>query len=73
MDIVQEVLHHFTLLVVEEVVVPDHQLPILEVVEVEHRRFLHHIGQVMEMYQLLIGHYISGLVQDLVLLMPQSW
>ena len=67
----QEVLHHFTLLVVVEVVVLDHQLQNLEVVEVEHRRFLKQNKQMMDLYQLLIKQHISGLVQDLVLLMPQ--
>ena len=67
----QEVLHHFTLLVVVEVVVLDHQLQSLEVVEVEHRRFLKQNKQMMDLYQLLIKQHISGLVQDSVLLMPQ--
>tara|TARA_Y100000356_G_C11111760_1_gene210011 strand:+ start:243 stop:635 length:393 start_codon:yes stop_codon:yes gene_type:complete len=73
LDILQEVLHHFTLLVVVEVVVLDHQLQNLEVVEVEHQRFLNQTKQLMDLCQLLIKHHISGLVQDSVLLMPQVW
>ena len=60
-------------MVVVSVVVLDHQLDTFQVVEVEHRRFLNQTKQLMDLYRLLIEQHISGLVQDLVLLIPQVW